>query len=97
MVTTLTVLIHELPHEIGDYAILIQSGCSAKKVGASVEADNSVCSISEKKFLRLYYFNASPPFYFGLIRRHGECQQYISFFRIDNYAYISTSHWSLSH
>ncbi|THD24679.1 Solute carrier family 39 (Zinc transporter) member 7 [Fasciola hepatica] len=31
MVTTLTVLIHELPHEIGDYAILIQSGCSARK------------------------------------------------------------------
>nr|CDS28421.1 peptidyl prolyl cis trans isomerase CWC27 [Hymenolepis microstoma] len=26
-VTTLTVLIHELPHEIGDYAILIKSGC----------------------------------------------------------------------
>ncbi|KER25985.1 metal cation transporter, ZIP family [Opisthorchis viverrini] len=31
MVTTLTVLLHELPHEIGDYAILIRSGCSARK------------------------------------------------------------------
>ncbi|CAL8097391.1 unnamed protein product [Calicophoron daubneyi] len=30
-VTTLTVLFHELPHEIGDYAILIQSGFSARK------------------------------------------------------------------
>ncbi|VEL18210.1 unnamed protein product [Protopolystoma xenopodis] len=31
-VTTLTVLVHELPHEVGDYAILIQSGCSKKKI-----------------------------------------------------------------
>ncbi|KAL5963758.1 Zinc transporter [Taenia solium] len=30
-VTTLTVLIHELPHEIGDYAILIKSGCGAHR------------------------------------------------------------------
>nr|VZI28255.1 unnamed protein product [Spirometra erinaceieuropaei] len=30
-VTSLTVLIHELPHEVGDYAILIQSGCGAYK------------------------------------------------------------------
>lgn len=31
-VTTLTVLIHELPHEIGDYAILIKAGCGAYRV-----------------------------------------------------------------
>uniref|UniRef100_A0A1L8E7R4 Putative zinc transporter n=1 Tax=Haematobia irritans TaxID=7368 RepID=A0A1L8E7R4_HAEIR len=31
IVTTVTILLHEVPHEIGDFAILIKSGCTRKK------------------------------------------------------------------
>ncbi|XP_067129762.1 zinc transporter Slc39a7-like [Centruroides vittatus] len=51
IITTTTIFLHEVPHEIGDFAILIQSGCSKKKaimlqlVTAVGALSGTICSL----------------------------------------------------
>jgi zinc transporter ZupT len=54
-ITTITILLHEVPHEIGDFAILIQSGCSKRKVSSAVILF-SICSVHGIYIMNLHLF-----------------------------------------
>lgn len=51
IVTTITILLHEIPHEIGDYAILLQSGVSRKNA-MLLQLTTAVGAIAGKFYLK---------------------------------------------
>lgn len=60
IITTITILLHEVPHEVGDFAILVQSGCSKKKVIVQIQL--FICHLTNQfhvSYWRAYQKQAS--------------------------------------
>ena len=54
-ITTFAILLHEIPHEIGDFAILVQSGCSKKKA-MLLQFTTAIGALGNKKKIILFLF-----------------------------------------
>lgn len=70
----MTVLLHEVPHEVGDFAILVQSGCSKKQVGDGVPLTLYSCSSTPNPSLPLLSFKQAIHTVIGdKSRNEGKC------------------------
>ena len=69
IITTLTILLHEVPHEIGDFAILVQSGCTKRKV-CSLQNGLPVSLLLITEFKEYYTILYQKSYVSSMFKRH---------------------------